>query len=76
MKKRERAASRVRDLLGAHRDAADLLKIGAYVQGSDPRVDAAVKAMPEIESLVRQDLEEPSTRDLAIARVMEIAEAS
>lgn len=70
------AASRVRDLLGAHRDAADLLKIGAYVQGSDPRVDAAVKAMPEIESLVRQDLEEPSTRDLAIARVMEIAEAS
>jgi FliI/YscN family ATPase len=66
-------ASRVRDLVGAHHDAADLLKIGAYVSGSDPRVDAAVAAMPQIERLIRQDMDESSSLDEALARIDDIA---
>jgi FliI/YscN family ATPase len=65
-------AMRVRDLLGAYRDASDLLKIGAYVKGSDARVDAAVAAMPRIESLVRQDLEESSSFEQALKQLMEV----
>lgn len=59
-------ASRARDLMAAHVDAADLLKIGAYVAGSDARVDAAVEAMPAIEALIRQDVDEVSTTDSAM----------
>ncbi|MBI4952582.1 MAG: FliI/YscN family ATPase [Myxococcales bacterium] len=58
---------RVRELLGAHRDAADLLKIGAYVAGSDPRVDAAVLALPRVERLIRQDIDEASPRSASLA---------
>jgi FliI/YscN family ATPase len=66
-------ANRVRDLLGAYRDASDLLKIGAYVQGSDARVDAAVAAMPRIDALIRQDLEESSSFDQTLRNLHDIA---
>lgn len=62
-------ANRIRELMGSYREASDLLKIGAYVRGSDPRVDAAVTAMPAIEALVRQDLEESSTFDAVLKQL-------
>lgn len=68
-----KAAAVVRDLLGAHREAADLLKIGAYVAGSDARVDAAVRLMPQIEALVRQTVDEPGDRQSAIQGLTNIA---
>ncbi len=67
------AANRVRDLLSAHRDNADLLKIGAYVAGTDPRVDSAVAALPHVEELIRQGLEEASSYDAAVGTLLNIA---
>jgi len=66
-------AGRIRDHLGTYREASDLLRIGAYVRGSDPRVDAAVAALPKIEAVVRQDLEETSSLALALKQLQEIA---
>jgi flagellum-specific ATP synthase len=68
------AANRVRELLGAYRESSDLLKIGAYVRGSDPRVDAAIAAMPKIEALVRQDLEETSSLQLVLKQLHDVAQ--
>ncbi|MBV9945648.1 MAG: FliI/YscN family ATPase, partial [Myxococcales bacterium] len=48
------AAAKARDALATYAEAADLIQIGAYVPGSDPRVDAARAAQPPIEALVRQ----------------------
>ncbi len=59
-------ATEARGLLGAYREASDLIKIGAYVAGSDPRVDAAITASPKLESYIRQGLDEPATRASAI----------
>jgi len=59
-------ATEARGLLGAYREASDLIKIGAYVAGSDPRVDAAITASPKLESYIRQGLDEPATRVSAI----------
>lgn len=56
-----------RGLLGAYREASDLIKIGAYVAGSDPRVDAAIGAVPRIEGFIRQGLDETATRASALA---------
>jgi flagellum-specific ATP synthase len=67
------AATRVRDLLAAHTEAADLIQIGAYVAGSDPRVDAARAALPRIEGLVRQELSESVPRETALAILSGIA---
>ena len=36
----------------------DLIAIGAYQRGSDPRVDAAIGLWPQIETYLRQDMHE------------------
>ena len=48
----------LRRLLGAHRDARELIEIGAYAPGSNPDVDRARALMPQIDALLRQDLAE------------------
>jgi FliI/YscN family ATPase len=68
------AAARLRDLLAAHEEAADLMQIGAYVAGSDPRVDAARALHHEIETLLRQPPNETTPRAETIARLRAIAE--
>lgn len=70
------AATRVRELLAAYEEAADLLQIGAYVAGSDARVDAARRSLPAIEALLRQPPEEATPRGETIARVMHLAQQS
>jgi flagellum-specific ATP synthase len=60
------SAARVRDALATYAEAADLIQIGAYVPGSDPRVDAAREAMPRIEALIRQKPEEAVSRASAL----------
>ena len=64
-----RAAATVRDLIATHQDASDLIQIGAYVAGSDPRVDQAVRAVPRVEALVRQGLRDDVPRAQALAAV-------
>ncbi len=68
------AASRLRELLAAHEEAADLIQIGAYVQGSDPRVDAARAKWPAIEAFLRQSPNETTPRGETIARLRAITE--
>jgi flagellum-specific ATP synthase len=62
-------AAHVRDLLAAHSEASDLLKIGAYVKGSDARVDAACIAMPRVDALIRQGLDESTSRPDALKQL-------
>src|SRR6266853_6319052 len=38
-----KAAYSVRDLLAVHRDSEDLINIGAYKRGSNPRIDRAIE---------------------------------
>jgi len=68
-----RASARVRDLLASYDEAADLIQIGAYVAGSDPRIDAARIAYPKIEALIRQGLLEGLPREASIQAMRSIA---
>jgi len=74
-KEQMRAVSRLRDLMAAEEEARDLLRIGAYVPGSDPRIDAARTAVPKIESLVRQAHDVGTSREEAHAALRGIPEA-
>lgn len=67
------AARAVRDALAAYREAEDLLSIGAYAPGSNPRVDAALNVLPEIEDLIRQTVDDHPPEGAAIQRLVEIA---
>jgi FliI/YscN family ATPase len=59
--------SRLRDLMAAEEEARDLVRIGAYVAGSDPRVDAARAIVPRIEDLIRQRHDETVSREASLA---------
>lgn len=46
--------SEARDLLAVHRQNEDLINIGAYITGMNPRLDRAVQVLPQIESFLKQ----------------------
>lgn len=52
------AAARLKELLAAHRQAQDLINIGAYVSGSSSKVDEALRHMTQIEGFLRQSPDE------------------
>ena len=51
-------AGKLRDLLASYYQAEDLINIGAYVAGSNPRVDEAIASYQNIINFLRQDLNE------------------
>jgi FliI/YscN family ATPase len=69
----QRAGGLVRDLMSAYREALDLIQVGAYVAGSDPRVDAACVANPAIEQFLKQRTNERTTLEETQARLLKLA---
>jgi FliI/YscN family ATPase len=68
------AAKKVREALSTYRHSEDLIQLGAYVSGSNARLDASIRARDNIMSFLRQDaaahsrLDETLTSMGAIAR--------
>lgn len=52
------AANRLKELVAVHREAEDLVNIGAYVRGSNPRIDTALDSIQRINSFLRQGIDE------------------
>jgi flagellum-specific ATP synthase len=63
----------IRALLARYRDSEPLLRLGAYVEGADPRTDAAIRLAPEIEAFLRQDRSEVTDIDESFRRLERIA---
>lgn len=51
-------ARRLRRILATYHDAQDLVNIGAYVQGSNPDIDTALRLMPGARKFLQQGLYE------------------
>ncbi|MFH1853551.1 MAG: flagellar protein export ATPase FliI [Candidatus Neomarinimicrobiota bacterium] len=49
-------ARTVLELLAIYRESEDLINIGAYSKGSNPRVDLAIKHIPAFNRFLRQDI--------------------
>lgn len=49
------AAAKIRSLLAVWQEHADLVTLGAYRRGSDPMIDAAIRAQVPISQYLRQD---------------------
>jgi flagellum-specific ATP synthase len=67
------AAGRVKSMMAVYRQAEDLILIGAYADGSDPRIDEAKKRIRAIESFLQQKVEMPSTFDETVRTLGEVA---
>jgi flagellum-specific ATP synthase len=67
------AAYEIRDLLGTYKKSEDLINIGAYKRGSNPRIDTAVDRSDPINAFLRQRAEEPSQLSVSHQRLIELA---
>lgn len=52
------AAARIRSILATYKSAEDLISIGAYVKGSNPKVDEALRRLEAVQNFLRQQREE------------------
>ena len=59
----KKAAGILRELLAVYRDAEDLINIGAYVKGSNPKIDEAIRKINAINQFLTQRVEEKFTFD-------------
>jgi flagellum-specific ATP synthase len=53
-----RLAGRLKETLATFRKAEDLINIGAYVGGSNPKIDFAIKMIDRINAYLRQGIDE------------------
>jgi flagellum-specific ATP synthase len=65
-------SSRLRSLLSAYLRSEDLMRIGAYSKGSDPELDRAIQALPQLQAFLRQKPEERSAFSDTIASLKSI----
>ncbi len=64
-----RAAVRLRDLLAVYREAEDLINIGAYAKGSNPRIDAAIARIDAIRDFLRQGSDDCTPYDQTLQQL-------
>ncbi|MBN1571465.1 MAG: FliI/YscN family ATPase [Acidobacteria bacterium] len=65
-------AGKIRELLSTYRKAEDMLNIGAYAKGSNPKIDLALRKMDAINSFLIQRSDERVSLDQAFAGIEEI----
>lgn len=66
------AAGKIRDLMAVYRKSEDLINIGAYVQGSNPKLDKAVMLKNDIDNLLKQDIEDNAPFNDTVEKMLQI----
>ncbi|HTP52415.1 MAG TPA: FliI/YscN family ATPase [Anaeromyxobacteraceae bacterium] len=65
-----------REVLASYREAADLIEVGAYAPGSNPRVDKALACIQPLEGMLRQDPGERSALPDTLSRLQRVLAAT
>jgi len=67
-------AKKLIEVLSTYRAAEDLIRIGAYVDGSDPEIDVAKKIIKKINSFLRQDIHQKVSFKESVDRLKDLFE--
>jgi len=63
--------NRAKQLVATYEDMAELIRLGAYRQGSDPRVDEAIHYIPSIENFLTQGKDDSTDLESCYAQLAE-----
>jgi flagellum-specific ATP synthase len=63
------AAAQAREILASYRGAKDLISIGAYARGSDPRTDKALAHIEAVNAFLKQGMDEKDSLPQAVAKL-------
>jgi flagellum-specific ATP synthase len=73
---RWRPRSRFRQTLSIYQQHRDLIAIGAYQRGTDPRVDAAITLWPRMQKFLQQGIQERTGLAQSAAALEAVSERS
>lgn len=62
----------IRKLLATYQKNADLIKIGAYVEGSDKTVGKAISLIAEINAFLTQSVTEKCSYETTVSELIQI----
>ncbi len=71
----QKAAQIFRELYAAYRQNEDLISVGAYQRGADPRVDQAIQYYPHLRAFLQQDVGEAVDYDASVATLLQLTGA-
>jgi len=71
-KEHVKAAFAIKEVLATYEEAEDLINIGAYAHGSNPRIDHALQMIEKVNNNLRQDVSEKSTFEQSLQSLLEI----
>jgi flagellum-specific ATP synthase len=69
-------AMQFKDILATYREAEDLINIGAYAQGSNPKIDLAIQKFEAFNQFLQQDIGESASMQDSISRLQQIMEGA
>lgn len=75
-KEHQAAAGFVRNMMATYKEAEDLIAIGAYEQGSDPRIDQSIQLKPVIDAFLQQGIFETTNIDETLRVLVDIHQKS
>jgi flagellum-specific ATP synthase len=67
-------AMQFKDILATYREAEDLINIGAYAEGSNPKIDLAIQKFEAFNQFLRQDIGESASMQDCIGGLQQIME--
>lgn len=67
------AARKIREALACYRSSEDLIQLGAYVSGSNPKLDTSIRAREGIMKFLRQGADEKSELDMTLQGLSQLA---
>jgi type III secretion protein N (ATPase) len=70
----KRAAAKLREVLATYEKQRDLILLGAYQYGSDPRTDYAIDKIEAVEEFLRQPTDDNTPFDETIQRLVDLFE--
>ncbi len=73
-KKHFDASARLKEVVATYRRAQDLINIGAYAKGSNPKIDHAINCIQNINTFLKQDIGESIPYDETISMLQKLAE--
>jgi flagellum-specific ATP synthase len=70
-----RAARTLQALLATYRESEELITVGAYQRGTNPRLERAIAAVERLIPFLRQDMHESSLFEDTVLQLLELARA-
>lgn len=67
-----RAAGRIRDIMSVYEKSSDLVSIGAYKAGTNPKLDYALSKIDAIDDFLKQDVDESFSYEETVLRMEQI----